>query len=652
MRFSRVLLSGLLLSPLALAVQSANANTVEIRAMALEEQLSSELSKLGHQVEVISAEQIRRTGATDIAKALQTLVPSLYVSNKHGSFDYATISLQGSRTKDVLFLVDGVRINNRLFGSTSPLDTLPSHMVERVEVVKGGQSLFYGTQAVAGAINIITKAYTDEAKGSLSASMTSEVDQRGAAFDHTGTLPNGSRYVVSLSGDKADGFQPWSDTALQSDNSERKRGYEVFSGLFKLQHDFSDSRLTMSLQRNDAKLDFAQPYKNAETYNDRVETIATVKWNQSLSDALSFYLKAYYHDWDTEYTRIYNEDGQRVVKDDASFWGYTDKGVNAMLRYALTGNSEMIGGVDYQRYKGEDQVLLIKTRTEAAAAVFGQYRHRFAESSYAAFGVRHSDSELGGANTIWNASVRHEFNRNLYASAALGTSYALPDAYQLYSVDPEHPRGNEDLDGESSRNLNLAVGGTLVNGDLDWELSGYHRRVEDLIGRSSITVDGERVSTFVNSDDKVTGKGVGLSIDYRWTPALQARMSLDYNRLRNDGSNEQVDDVPESQAKLGLEYQFADQRWTLGTDAVYVGDTYRTLGGFDRQRYGDHWQMDVNGRWQFANGQSVALNIENLFDSNNVSRLDRGTRPEDGSSYLYENRVAPMNVKLSYRLEF
>ena len=53
---------------------------------------------------------------------------------------------------DVLWLVDGIRINNRLYGGTTPLDTLPASMVERIEVLNGGQALFYGTQASAGAV--------------------------------------------------------------------------------------------------------------------------------------------------------------------------------------------------------------------------------------------------------------------------------------------------------------------------------------------------------------------------------------------------------------------------------------------------------------------------------------------------------------------
>ena len=61
--------------------------------------------------------------------------------------------------------MDGVRINNRLYGGTTPLDTLPAAMMERIEVLEGPQSLFYGTQGIAGAINIVTKDFSEHPDG-------------------------------------------------------------------------------------------------------------------------------------------------------------------------------------------------------------------------------------------------------------------------------------------------------------------------------------------------------------------------------------------------------------------------------------------------------------------------------------------------------
>src|SRR6185312_8452953 len=133
----------------------------------LEEELPTQLAKQGVRVDVVDAATIKNAQYIDVAQALQTTVPGLYIAPKNGPFDYVRISLQGSRTQDVLWLEDGVRLNNRLYGGTTPLDTLPASMVERIEVVEGPQALFYGTQSVAGAINIITKDFSDHLDGAV-----------------------------------------------------------------------------------------------------------------------------------------------------------------------------------------------------------------------------------------------------------------------------------------------------------------------------------------------------------------------------------------------------------------------------------------------------------------------------------------------------
>src|SRR5690606_11881503 len=112
----------------------------------IEETIPLELARYGNRVEVISAEEIRERGFVDVTQTLQMLVPGLHIRPKNGSFDYFDASLQGSRGSEILWLIDGVRITNRLYNGTSPLDTVPAHMIERIEVLKGGQGIFYRQQ--------------------------------------------------------------------------------------------------------------------------------------------------------------------------------------------------------------------------------------------------------------------------------------------------------------------------------------------------------------------------------------------------------------------------------------------------------------------------------------------------------------------------
>lgn len=92
----------------------------------------------------MTSEEIRNQVFVDAQQAMQMKVPGLFVASRGGPFSYMDISLQGSRNADILLLVDGVRINNRLYSGTMS-DTLPASMIESIEVNKGGQGLFYGT---------------------------------------------------------------------------------------------------------------------------------------------------------------------------------------------------------------------------------------------------------------------------------------------------------------------------------------------------------------------------------------------------------------------------------------------------------------------------------------------------------------------------
>lgn len=145
------LLLGCLFSPLLLADNSAlelKAQTVS--APSVESTTVADMAQYGSKVEIVTRQQIERAGpSADITRAMQMFIPGFYVAPKNGPFDYGTYSLLGGRNDDTLILLDGVRLNNRLYGGLY-LDTLPANAVERIEVLKGGQSLLFGTQAVAG----------------------------------------------------------------------------------------------------------------------------------------------------------------------------------------------------------------------------------------------------------------------------------------------------------------------------------------------------------------------------------------------------------------------------------------------------------------------------------------------------------------------
>src|ERR1700678_3050796 len=180
---------------------------VTVTATRLEEEIPQQLAQYGTHLDVITAAQIKNGGYIDVASALEALAPALYISSQNGPFDYVQVSLQGSRTEDVLWLVDGIRINNRLYAGTTPLDTIPASMIERIEVLDGGQALFYGTQAVAGAVNIVTKSFTDPPSGAFGLGADTNGGKQLNGY-YRDSLEN-NHFAVYASHDESPGIQPF-----------------------------------------------------------------------------------------------------------------------------------------------------------------------------------------------------------------------------------------------------------------------------------------------------------------------------------------------------------------------------------------------------------------------------------------------------------
>src|SRR5882762_9676767 len=350
----------------AQAQTASSLDEVVVTAKSLEEELPQQLAMYGTRVDTISAAKIQNGGYLDVAGALEALAPGLYISPRNGPFDYVQISLQGSRTTDVLWLVDGIRINNRLYAGTTPLDTLPAGMIDRIEVLNGGQALFYGTQAVAGAINIVTKGFSDRPDGAVSVGFDTNQAQQYNGFyrDTVGS----NHFVVYATHDQAPGIEPFADAEFQPSGTDRRRFYKVTAVGGKYAYDFTDKlTLTAAYDHTNANLDFAQPERTAIAYNQRNDDLVSVKLDYAPSDEFKLYVKDYYHWWYSHYTEFDNvigSPGTLTTIDDHNFWGFKDYGANLLTQIAVNRGFEYLAGYDFQNYSGKDVVLVIQQQTE------------------------------------------------------------------------------------------------------------------------------------------------------------------------------------------------------------------------------------------------------------------------------------------------
>lgn len=635
--------------------QAVKDEEIVVTGKSLEVTLPQELSRLGNDLEVVTEQRVRDSGAVDAATVLRS-VPGVYMQPGSGPFSYVDVSIQGSRTQDVLWTVDGIRINNRLYGSTSPNDTLPASMIERIEVLKGGESLFYGTQAAAGVINIVTRSFSDDLGGQVDAN----VDTFGGT-NLGGYLRDGfgkHKIVAWGSYNRSKGFSPYS--AYQPSTTDRKRGYDLWSVGGKYQYDFGGGlMLNSQWQHTEANLDNISPTRIRKSRNDRNEEIGSVRLDYTGNDTVQLFLKGYYHDWSTAYVQIRNDPATGapiVVYPPGTFWGYKDFGGSALVKLHPHRGLEYLLGYDFQRFSGRDDVLLIgKTKERVHAGVL-QVRttDELTERLHLAAGLRYNDGS-GAKKTIWNASGRLDLTPELYLQASGGTSFLLPSASELYQIDPCCEQGNPNLKPQESLNGNASFGGSFMDGRFTFQATYFARRIDNLI-TISFSDPAFPDGIYANSASRVRVRGFEGQVGVNLMEGLRANASYTYSRARQTGSSLQINRIPKQVASGTLAYAPEQGRFGANATVNWVGKVYSSATGIGRLNYGDYAVIDAGIHFfvDEARHHRLGLNVENLLDKDYATRGYQTTLRDNSttSRFTYFTRGVPRTVRASYGVTF
>ncbi|WP_044273157.1 TonB-dependent receptor plug domain-containing protein [Pseudomonas fluorescens] len=606
-------------TPLVLNPQIVSAPSVESGTVAA-------MAQYGSNVNVVSREQIERAGpSADVSRVMQMFIPGLYVAPKNGPFDYGTYSLLGGRNDDTLILLDGVRLNNRLYGGLY-LDTLPANAIERIEVLKGGQSLLFGTQAVSGVINIVTRSpQTWAAAGEVNMGLDTFGGTTGdARVEKIFSNGWGDLGVLAyVSRNASEGYQPFRNRDMKN-VTDKKRSYEVTTfGTKAVQSFGDDSRLELFYQYADANLDFARPVASHKTTNDRVQQIATATFEQSLNERLSYFVKGHINDWDTRYTRVNNLDGggTQVINHD-DYWGFTDWGVQAEGKAELPGGHVVIVGSDNQWFKGQDDVLVIDDNKAQAHALYSQLRPQIGALPdwHPSIGVRHEAMSGGDSATVGMLTSLYNLNDHWALRGQYGTAYKLPNAEQLF-VNEADEQGNRHLKPEKSRNAELGLDytGQLAERDFSASVTLFRRKITDLI-----TLDDVQ---WVNGQGQIQMRGfeadARLALNDQWS--VQADMTRNLTESR---AGVTLNDIPSFFARSRIGFESQNRLWGAGAALRYI----RNVISAKQVEYGHYSVVDADAYRYLdsAHRHRLSLLVENLFDrdyvtsrANNVDNLGR-----------------------------
>jgi vitamin B12 transporter len=518
--------------------------------------------------------------------------------------------MNGGTGSSVLWLVDGIRVNNRLYGSAY-MDTVGIHMIDRIEILYGGEGIFYGTNSTSGVINVITKKPTEELSGEIGVAYGTYnfVD----VYGNIGGSIKGHKIMAFFSYDGWTGYIPFLDEeyAKTKNTSPITRSYHRVNAGLKYSKEFNlegYNNLFLSIQRNFGPLDY--PYSDhLMSINDRDEYIAVLKWDHDVTPNYSYYIKAYFHYWWTDFTKQELDLSYENYQD---LWGFEDWGINILNSYRTDSEHEILVGFDYQNYWGKDYVVTIRPVHEQVYALFAQYRPHFDfwEDWKVALGLRYNYS-TGNDSIVWNASTFVPImpDGRLYLKASVGTSFILPTAAELYADMPNR-HGNINLRPQLGFTINTAIGTRQKL--FDFEVAGFYEDMTDRISRDIQNV-------YQNLEGQTLVKGFTVSTTIKPIEGLVFTGSYTgqwFEQKVGGIKSTYLAGFPRNYAKLGVQYdgKYDEFLYGLGLFSSFLGKTYMTLEN-QYVKYGDYWITDFKFYFKPSDKITFNVSLENLFDT-------------------------------------
>ncbi|MBD9412065.1 TonB-dependent receptor [Pseudomonas stutzeri] len=555
----------------------AAAETTELNPMVVTATRSSvSLADAPAAMTVITAEQIRARGATNLLEALRG-TPGITLNGRQVG-GRKTLSIRGAEDRHTLVLIDGRRISSTddtIGHSDYQYGWVGIEQIERIEVVRGPMSALYGSEAIGGVINIITRQAQREWSGGVT--LRGDVGQ--------GDTGNGHRLAARASGPLAESLDvamaveevrrestPWEQDRRVSEmeGQDRQTGSLAIS-----YRPFEGQTLKLDLLRSDETRDRDQQYAYyaRPIYLDTYELERrqnSLAWNADWGD-LQSQLRFTRSEFDVTNKRTHNLAPTRPqsIRDDV--W-------DGSLNFHIGEDHALTVGGEHRDERLENAGLIGGSDSATHQAVFIQDEIALATGWALTLGARLDDHEIFGRETSPRAWLVWRATPELTFKAGYGEAFRAPTLKQISPnyVGAEGPHtflGNADIKPETSRSFELGVDWHDERGAYTANL--YRNEIDDLIYyRRLRTEPGIPPRTIYQYDNIEQARIEGLELTGRrelgYGIALGA--TVDWMDPRDARTDAKLNGRPEFTATPSLEWTMA--KWNALVQWEYIGKQY------------------------------------------------------------------------------
>ena len=508
--------------------------------------------KVPFTVSQINRQEIENTGQINILPTLNTYVPGVFVTERNilgfgvatgGSGGISIRGVGGAPNTGVLVLIDGHPQFQGLF--SHPLaDAYVASDVEKVEVIRGPGSVLYGTNAMGGVINIITRKNSkDGFNGSLGGSYGSYNTQKYYAT--LGYKNKKWDVFASVNHDQTDGIRDSTDFKIT--NGYAKIGYTI-NEHFSAMADFSIAKF----DANDNGPVFKPAFFNVDILRGKTSFALMNKFAKS-EGAL----------------KVYHNFGDHDLSD-GFISSDRNSGIMLYQTFRLFKGNIFTVGTDLIQYGGKANAGMAKDKLKTVNDVAGYVYTQQAIGTQltASAGLRLENHTIFGTEWVPTGGIAYNPTNATTFKATVSKSFRSPSIMELYLYAP-----NPELKPERMMNYEISYLQSLLNKKLRFELTGY---VAD--GSNMIEVVGVPPNAKRQNVGKFNNKGIEVSVNYM--PLQNLHLHSNYSFLYQEKITLAA---PKQQFNINANYSY--KIWSLFAGLQYIDKLYTSLKPIKTQSY-------------------------------------------------------------------
>jgi vitamin B12 transporter len=526
---------------------------------------------------IIDRDSIERSGAGDPSDILR-FHAGLDVARNGGPGQTTAVFIRGADSNHTLVLVDGVRINPGTIGLAA-LQSIDPSTIERIEVVKGPRSALYGTDAIGGVINVITRRGSRD--GWSAEVGYGDYDTRQASVNG-GTSLGPAELDLGVAWMDSQGFPTRTTDATD-------RGFDHLSTTAQLRTDLGPANVALRYWRAAGTTEYSDFFLTPVD-QDFATSTASVQATFPLRDAAQLGVTASHFDDSIDQNQS------------ADYLRTRRNSLDAQLDWRLDAAQTLGAGAMFFREQASSLSYgdAMKADTNSVNLYVQDRIEKGPQRALLALG--YTDHETAGGRVTWNLEYGYTLRDATLLYGLAGTGFRAPDATDRYGYG-----GNPDLKPERSLNLEAGVRHRIAGGQ-SLSLSAFRNDIDDLIEFVTLSYD-----PFEGENRNVARariEGIEASYEFVGGP-WSARVEAIYQDPKDLTTNEQL--LRRAKESLTVAVTRAFGPVDLGIDVLATGD---------RKDFGFPQPITLNGyvlanltaRWRATRSVTLVARLENALN--------------------------------------